>query len=469
MFSFTRGTPFLLIQSDHEEPRILHYLDHDFSKDSTSNNNTTTTSTSTSGSGTTTITSTASQVTPTILKRREKFVVPKRKNVTFRQPPPVPQRSNNRRGGVSFSPLPARHSNKRRRLYHQEEFDDQQEEEESPEFDEEDEVERLPYQMQQFQDFNSEEEENDTEEEENRLLNSSSAYTNIPPPQLSLRSSPGGSSSSSSIGINYSPYQILGELPLSKKQKKRKRSDLLSDENLELVKSRDGKEWIAFNGAKGTFIPNFKEPDKRTVIYMTGPTGQGKTHLASRFMKYYHEFFPNYDVNVFNRDPEDKTFFNAQCFDHKIINCTDKILDDNGKEVYDMSINPLTPEDLENSCCLFDDIQYIADPKLCKIVTNLCQTCLGDGRKRNITTIVTGQIPTDYSRTRLLLNEAEWILFFPHSSISRGLEYLFQHYLGLKSNNPLLKRMLNAPCRWVIMHVRSPQFAFHETGAFMFK
>ena len=75
--------------------------------------------------------------------------------------------------------------------------------------------------------------------------------------------------------------------------------------------------------------------------------------------------------------------------------------------------NPLDIEDLKGSLVIMDDVDEINPKKVKDAVFHLFNEILQIGRHFNITCIVTNHLPTDFQRTRIILNESHIILYFP--------------------------------------------------------
>jgi len=236
----------------------------------------------------------------------------------------------------------------------------------------------------------------------------------------------------------------------------------------DIIAQRKGKELDFVTGESLDLIPNYISVDKRTTVYITGPSGTGKTYFACQFLRRYKEAFPDRPIYIFTNAVDDPTIKECSNFSPHLINLRETITNEKGKEKYKLLEQPLAPDDFEDCAVLFDDIQYIEHKELRKNLLTLHDALLGCGRKKNVTVVITSQTVTDYLRTRLILNESEWVVIYPKSGLTRGLDYFFRSYLGIKEKSEIMKRILHAPSRWVCLHTRNPQFAFYTSGGFMF-
>ena len=65
-------------------------------------------------------------------------------------------------------------------------------------------------------------------------------------------------------------------------------------------------------------------PDRRTKVYIAGPTGCGKTYFAVRFLQNYSSMYPENDVLILTEDPEDPTITQANLQNMSILDLDDE-------------------------------------------------------------------------------------------------------------------------------------------------
>ena len=106
-----------------------------------------------------------------------------------------------------------------------------------------------------------------------------------------------------------------------------------------------------------------------------------------------------------------------------------------------------------------DDIDVINPKKVKDAVFHILNEILQIGRHFNITCIVTNHLPTDFQRTRIILNESHIIVYFPLSAGGK-VKYMLQEYLDL---DPLqIKYSKQLQTLWVCIYRHFPQLYLTE-------
>ena len=85
------------------------------------------------------------------------------------------------------------------------------------------------------------------------------------------------------------------------------------------------------------------------------------------------------------------------------------------------------------------------------------------GRHFSIACIVTNHLPTDGRSARRILNEAQSVIYFPHSAGNK-IRYLLENYVGVDKKAIIRFKRMNT--RWVCIHKNYPQVYMtqHEVG-----
>jgi hypothetical protein len=76
--------------------------------------------------------------------------------------------------------------------------------------------------------------------------------------------------------------------------------------------------------------------------------------------------------------------------------------------------DPIKVAQLEESMCIFDDIDVISNKKIREAVYDILNQILEIGRHYKIDCICTNHLPTNGKETRRILNEAHTVVYFPH-------------------------------------------------------
>ncbi len=232
-----------------------------------------------------------------------------------------------------------------------------------------------------------------------------------------------------------------------------------SNKTIKLL-AEDKHQYIYFNpdGEPNTYnsdteiqiIPNHKA---REILYITGPSGSGKSYYAAEYVKKFVEIFPESDIFLFSRKDSDPAFDNIKeivriKIDDKLINAPIDILS----------------ECSENTLLIFDDIDSL-DKKYWDVIAKMMYDLLEVGRSYKLYGIMTSHLINSNNKkfSRIILNESHYVVFFPKTNI-KGNIYFLQNYVGMEKDS--IKQLLNKPTRALLVHRFYPNFFMtkHEIG-----
>jgi len=193
---------------------------------------------------------------------------------------------------------------------------------------------------------------------------------------------------------------------------------------------------------KGNFQPlPSKEDGIVEKLYVSGVSGSGKsTYISkwiSQFLKGKRKDTPIY---IFSSVDFDKVF--DEKFGDNIIRIN---LDSS------IVLSPIQVSELENSLCIFDDIDTVKNPAIRKAVCSLRDECLEIGRHYDVSLLCTSHLLSNWGATRRLLNEATSVTVFPKGG--GGLFHIKNYlktYAGMNSQQ--IKRLINLKSRWVTIY-----------------
>ena len=200
-------------------------------------------------------------------------------------------------------------------------------------------------------------------------------------------------------------------------------------------------------------LPRFNKTER---IYITGQTECGKSYFIKQFLKQFRKVYKKEEdkpIYIFSDVEEDEEI-------DAIPNITRFALDEELEEK-----DTIDPRNFADSICVFDDIDSIQNKKIYKLICNFRDALLRRGRHENISVIITNHLSTDFRNTRIILNECNSIVIFPHSGSTHGMKYLLTKYVGLDKNG--IKKVLSLPSRWVLIHKNSPQYIMYEKGVYI--
>ena len=184
------------------------------------------------------------------------------------------------------------------------------------------------------------------------------------------------------------------------------------------------------NDSKFQHIPDTTK--EREILYITGPSGSGKSTYTRKYLEQYKKKFKNRPIYLFSSLPSDESL--------------DKVQPKRIKLDETIHTDPIKVEELQESICIFDDIDVISDKKIREGVYVILNQVLEIGRHYKIHCVVTNHLPTNGKDTRRILNEAHTVTYFPHSAGGK-IKYMLEEYVGLdKKQIAYVKRQNSRAC-----------------------
>ena len=225
------------------------------------------------------------------------------------------------------------------------------------------------------------------------------------------------------------------------------------DEYIHIVdkkKSRSmGEQEIEFD-KDIELVPFPKNESQR--LYVSGPTGSGKSTYCSKYIKNYLRLPCNKNNRFF-------IFSDVE---------TDDILDKLKPirvRLDEQLKDPIEPSVLKDSIILFDDIDSTPNKQVKKCVETLRDGLMTRGRHENITTLCTSHLMTNYRETRVVLNEASHITFFPRCGNSYAIDLVLKKYCGLSKEQT--EKAMNLDSRWVTICKVYPMYVLYSHGVYL--
>ncbi len=203
------------------------------------------------------------------------------------------------------------------------------------------------------------------------------------------------------------------------------------------------------------YIPTGEEMVEITYVY--GPNRSGKTYYAAKYATLWSEMFENWPIFLFSRRDKDKVLDEIKALNRVSI---------------DESLvkEPLTMTDFEHSLVIFDDIDTIADKKICKAVQKLRDDIMETGRQKMIYVINTSHLGMNWTPTRTVLNEANSYTLFPRKGNYEHNFNILKSKMGMKPD--VIRGIMDRPeglahqgkWGWVTVYKDSPQYIIYENG-----
>jgi len=191
------------------------------------------------------------------------------------------------------------------------------------------------------------------------------------------------------------------------------------------------------------FEPTINTETERTILYVTGASGSGKSYFTRQYAEEYHRKFPKNEIILLSSINEDSSI--------------DKIPDLIRINVKNPNFlkDEFSIDDFKDKLVIFDDTDCITDKAIKKQVNGIRDIILETGRHTNTSCIFTSHLACAGHETKRILNEAHGIVFFPASLNGKTLKYLIEGYMGFDKNQSA--KIKNFDTRWVCVLKHYPQ------------
>ncbi len=219
--------------------------------------------------------------------------------------------------------------------------------------------------------------------------------------------------------------------------------------SMKQVSDQSKKEFLLHDDGVINPLPHFKQTER---TFIAGPTGSGKSYYTKKYLTQLRKVFPDKKIFIFSDVDEDPELDDIP----GIIRVK---LDKN------MIDKPIRPAKLADSIVVFDDIDSIQDKEISNSVMKLRDSLLRRGRHEDISVIVTSHLMSNYKDTRIILNEANSITFFPRSGATDAIKYTLKKYCNMNSKE--IEKCLKLPSRWVTVYKNYPNYILYEKGVYL--
>jgi len=191
------------------------------------------------------------------------------------------------------------------------------------------------------------------------------------------------------------------------------------------------------------------DPKKRSVWYIAGASGSGKSYIARQLAEGYKKLFPSRDIYLISKLNEDSTLDTMKVGKPKRINIA-TLVDD----------YPALDE-FKDCMVIFDDYDTFTGAEG-KVVQQLIDDLAIQGRHSNTTMLCLTHYITNYKKTRLLLNEATHFVIYPQATSYHALKYLLTTHIGMDAEEVKRLRKLG---RWICVSKNFPQYLISQHTA----
>ena len=218
------------------------------------------------------------------------------------------------------------------------------------------------------------------------------------------------------------------------------------------------------DGSKSIDLPDdlFFQPlpdtdkNKRNIWYNAGASGCGKSYTAKTIANNYVKLYPKRPIYIVSKLDQDETIDSIQGNVKRL----------NYREFED---NPPDINEFYDCMIIFDDFDTISPKKVLDRVLNFIDDISIMGRKHkdkqgNISMVVISHFLTNYKKTRLILNECDFMTLFPQATSTHALNYVLKNYVGMDKNDVQKLKKLG---RWVMIHKMYPQYVLSQQKAYL--
>jgi hypothetical protein len=196
-------------------------------------------------------------------------------------------------------------------------------------------------------------------------------------------------------------------------------------------------------------------PDKqkeRSITYVTGASGSGKSYWTRMYVDEYKRLYPKREVYLISSITDDSSI--------------DKIKGLRRIKLEgDFLTNDVSAEDFKDSCLIFDDTDCITYKPLKLKIVGLLNSVLETGRHFNVEVIYTSHLACDGLNTKRILNECKSVVIFPSGLGGRSIKYLLDNYFGLDKEQ--IRKIKGVNSRWVAINKTYPMCVVSDKESFI--
>lgn len=203
------------------------------------------------------------------------------------------------------------------------------------------------------------------------------------------------------------------------------------------------------------YFPTFNLEKERGVWYITGASGSGKTTFSGHLADIYHKIYPENKIYMLSN--KDK----------------DPVWDTEERKKYIKRVKVNNPETIENiklpmiakSLIIYDDNEGMKDKKMTEAMERLNFLIQNQGRSSEISLIFINHLMYgEQKKTRNILNEMNYFVFFPAYTTKYSVQYLLSRYFGISNND--INRIFHLNSRYVCI-IKHPLCVVSERNIFL--
>jgi hypothetical protein len=197
-------------------------------------------------------------------------------------------------------------------------------------------------------------------------------------------------------------------------------------------------------------------PDKsleRSIRYVTGASGSGKSYYTKQYTDEYKRMYPKREVYILSSIKEDKTLDKIKGLKRIKLDSQEFLTED------------LTAEDFKDSLVIFDDTDCLTNKRQKLKVDSILNSVLETGRHFNVEVIYTSHLACNGRDTKRILNECKSVTIFPSGLGGKAMKYLLDNYFGLDREQ--IKKLKSLNSRWVTIQKGFPMCVMSDKECYI--
>lgn len=191
----------------------------------------------------------------------------------------------------------------------------------------------------------------------------------------------------------------------------------------------------------------------RDLFYLSGQSGCGKSTMIKMIATRYRALWPKRHIVLISKLEEDETLPTGvpPLYVQRLMLDT-------------LVTTKVELPELQNVLLLVDDVEGLPKEQAVA-VQDLVDLVGNQGRHYSTSMVYASHMSTDYKRTRTLLMESQWYVFYPTATSASQLRHLLERYGGLDRAQVAAARKL--PSRWVALRKVYPPLILYDGGAYI--
>lgn len=197
-------------------------------------------------------------------------------------------------------------------------------------------------------------------------------------------------------------------------------------------------------------------PDKsveRSIRYVTGASGSGKSYYTKQYADEYKRMHPKREIYILSSIKEDKTLDKIKGLKRVKLDSQEFLTED------------VTAEDFKDALVIFDDTDCLTNKRQKLKVDAILNSVLETGRHFNVEVVYTSHLACNGRDTKRILNECKSVTIFPSGLGGKAMKYLLDNYFGLDREQ--IKKLKSLNSRWVTIQKGFPMCVMSDKECYI--